>query len=726
MWWLFVFLCVALILVTIKADIFCFKAEKKIKFSGINYDSCSANKTLRMYKELKGASASGPVDISISFKMKIYSIGESNNVFQTAPGNVGLRLELTKPSTAALVWTCSQDCLSDDGLKGSVISKTLELNKWYTVSIILKKSKHLKVLFDNQVVYNNDYQFLIEFSDIAVGTGFSKTRDFDGAIKDFIIQYNIYTENKDIIRFLPLFRVFVFLGAGVLILFWILQQRNKISTLRFKWQDFLHPVFIGAFPILFLFSVNLNEVLLFDIMFPLNVLLPIIVVFVLLCSFLLRDSGKAAVIADILIIMFFSTGRLFEIFTKAGIRIAPIDFCCGIIIGTVFLLRWVFLSKEDFTKVTPFLNIFSSILIIITFSIIGSYYVKKNILQLRIKEEIIVSSSGVIGPDIYYIILDGYGSSAILREFYSYDNSEFESYLANKNFFVTLKSTSNYQSTQLSIPSSLNMKYINDSNNILTEDILNNNSVAQFLKRKGYKFITLNSNKVLVSRNIFADLDIDCSFRPFLTLLFKTTILFCLEEKFDDLHRNAILDFFIKLPEITKVPGPKFIYAHLLCPHPPYLFGLNGEHVDIAMRKKIISNDAGLPIDNKNLYVDQLRYVNKRIRSVIEKILALSERDPIIILQGDHRPRLYLIADTANGLLPRLDCLRSRFGIFNAYYLPGGNSGLYSSITPVNSFRLILNRYFQAGLPMLTDKNYYSTDPDPYSFTDVTDMLKYE
>src|SRR6266849_1590823 len=48
--------------------------------------------------------------------------------------------------------------------------------------------------------------------------------------------------------------------------------------------------------------------------------------------------------------------------------------------------------------------------------------------------------------------------------------------------------------------------------------------------------------------------------------------------------------------------------------------------------------------------------------------------------------------------------------ILNAYYLPGGgSSALYDTITPANSFRVVFNYYFQAGLPLLEDKCYFST-----------------
>jgi hypothetical protein len=87
---------------------------------------------------------------------------------------------------------------------------------------------------------------------------------------------------------------------------------------------------------------------------------------------------------------------------------------------------------------------------------------------------------------------------------------------------------------------------------------------------------------------------------------------------------------------------------------------------------------------------------------VIDRILAESDSPPIIILQADHSSKVY------NQLNPVQDVkMKLLFPILNAYYLPGvGEEKLYSTITPVNSFRLLLNLYFGTHLPLLPDDSY--------------------
>ena len=117
-------------------------------------------------------------------------------------------------------------------------------------------------------------------------------------------------------------------------------------------------------------------------------------------------------------------------------------------------------------------------------------------------------------------------------------------------------------------------------------------------------------------------------------------------------------------------------------------------------------------------YITQMKFIEKAISLSIDRILADSRTPPIIILQGDHGCGAFLHHDSLEGTY-----LQDRLSILNAYYLPGGADGLYDSITPVNTFRVIINRYFDAALPMLEDRSYFATATHPYDYTDVTDRL---
>ena len=166
---------------------------------------------------------------------------------------------------------------------------------------------------------------------------------------------------------------------------------------------------------------------------------------------------------------------------------------------------------------------------------------------------------------------------------------------------------------------------------------------------------------------------------------YRTRTLFALEQM-----ENAV-------PEIT---GPKFVFTHLVIPHHPFVFGPNGEALDY--------DTPGVPEfeEYKEKYPDQVTYINNRILDIVDLILASSPNPPIIVIQGDHGPAPFDVAER-------------RMKILNAYYFPDNTDGLYPTITPVNTFRLILNKYFLQNLPILEDRSLFSEYDIPYNYLEI-------
>jgi hypothetical protein len=117
-------------------------------------------------------------------------------------------------------------------------------------------------------------------------------------------------------------------------------------------------------------------------------------------------------------------------------------------------------------------------------------------------------------------------------------------------------------------------------------------------------------------------------------------------------------------------------------------------------------------------YRRQIQYVNRLIFETVDAILSRSTTPPIIILQSDHGPGAYLHWGSLENTLPA-----ERFGILNAYYFPDGNyAQLYPAISPVNSFRVLFNQFFEADYEMLPDRHYYSSWSFPFDFVEVTNV----
>jgi hypothetical protein len=155
---------------------------------------------------------------------------------------------------------------------------------------------------------------------------------------------------------------------------------------------------------------------------------------------------------------------------------------------------------------------------------------------------------------------------------------------------------------------------------------------------------------------------------------------------------------------VPDVPSPKFVFVHLVIPHHPFVFGPNGENLS--------SIGSGVPKgvpkfeEYKIKYPDQVRYINKRITAVVDLILQSSPNPPIIVIQGDHGPAPF-------------DVNERRMKILNAYYFPDDLEGLYPTITPVNTFRLIFDKYFGQNYPLLEDRSLYSAYDIPYNYEEV-------
>jgi len=319
-------------------------------------------------------------------------------------------------------------------------------------------------------------------------------------------------------------------------------------------------------------------------------------------------------------------------------------------------------------------------------------------------------------PEVYYIILDGYPRQDMLLKYHKVDISDFINNLEAMGFYIPSCSLSNYAMTNLSLASSLNMNYLEGLNqNIHAIDLpksIIDSGMRQFLQGLGYKTVSIDSGIWFTELQdadyyVYENQPIVNSFfdfkrlSEFEVLFLRTTVLLTLEESkaawLDTLTQNPrkvgydrILFEFDQLEKAPALPEPKFVFVHIVAPHsPPFMFNADGALVESN------STYQGLG--------DELQYLNKRTLEAVQAIIAKSKNPPVIIIQGDH------------GLDNEV-----RMANLIAYYFPnGGAKVLYPTITPVNSFRLVLDTYFGQKLPLLPDVSYFSTYEKMFAFTKV-------
>jgi len=342
-------------------------------------------------------------------------------------------------------------------------------------------------------------------------------------------------------------------------------------------------------------------------------------------------------------------------------------------------------------------------------------------------------------PDIYYIILDGYGQAEMLQALHGYDNSNFISALQARGFLVASHSRSNYPRTSLSLASSLNMQYLDLLAYSMGDsdlwwpliDIIRQSQVRLVLEKAGYRFVSVASGWDFTNIS-----NADVYEKPYLVVLndfqkgfLQSNNLHYLGSLDQSLfsfpsyneYRRMILYAFEVLPKVASTPGPTFTFVHILAPHPPFVFDENGGPINPDYPLSLFDKSTLFDslADYRDGYFSELVFINRMTLSAVDAIIASSKIPPVIIIQGDHGPGMigdYDVLEKA--------CLYERFSIMNAYYLPNSTPGLIpDDISPVNTFRVVFNEYLGTDFKLLPNKQYYSPIETMYKFTDVTTQI---
>jgi len=510
-----------------------------------------------------------------------------------------------------------------------------------------------------------------------------------------------------------------------------------------------HPLLIGIFPVISLYAWNQGETGFDAALRLVLVCLALAILVIGLFKLALRDWLKAALLTSLLLVLFYSYGHIY-----IGIKNAEV---LGLIIGrhrylaglwTVLFagLGWlIFRSKSDLSGLTRSINLVALVLVAIPLYQIVDYNIRagqssRSVVTPRGGVQALQAPEGEPLPDIYLIILDKYARDDVLLEQFGYDNSAFLAELEGRGFYVARCSQSNYSYTGVAMSSELNLDYLqemmpeyfvpeNSADRTLLSRMVSHNVVRESLAALGYITVDISSHEPIQIKD--ADVFIDPNDRlvtnasadlfvnPFEAMFIRTTALaFALDM---DVARNRQVANAVNYPylkhlraqqyilasagRIISQRSPKFVFYHIDIPHPPFVFGPNGQ--TYTRPEEVPGHDIpetdkeAWEANQERLYIDQIVFINKQILPIIDQILAESETTPVIILQGDHG---------TDGL--------NRMAILNSYYVPEEmQSQLYSSISPVNSFRLLFDSLFGSEYGLLPDISYYSYATTLYDFS---------
>jgi hypothetical protein len=475
----------------------------------------------------------------------------------------------------------------------------------------------------------------------------------------------------------------------------------------------LYPYLIACYPVLALRNYNILYVDLASIIRTLCIAIGLTAIIWVFTKIIFRDWDTSRIVTGITLILIFSYGhihiqsqRIFGESIRHSYLIA--------IFATVYLTLVWLVSRNPSARAAVSNFLATTAVVLVVMSVAQSLYYEYNTFratgqvlgQHNRPNTTMVSNSQ---PDIYLIVLDAHGRADVLLEKFDHDSSDFIRELTDIGFYVASCSQSNYASTNLSLSSLLNMDYIPATLDKMAKlPAFSEAAVLRTLDSNGYTVITFENRAsghfdlqedVRLSQNqlAFGELNLMGGLNEFETVMLNTSLTKLFLDtrlipgfnedsltKFEDYEHYQQTHFILsKMREVPGFKSPKFVFVHIMVPHSPFIFTSDGSF--------------RYPEDNsKSGYRDNVEFIDNNILEAIRAILDQSEQPPVIILMGDHGPPT-----------GRFATQEDRMKILNAYYVNDeAKAKLYDSISPVNSFRVILNEYFGGNYPLLEDVSY--------------------
>lgn len=334
-------------------------------------------------------------------------------------------------------------------------------------------------------------------------------------------------------------------------------------------------------------------------------------------------------------------------------------------------------------------------------------------------------------PDIVHIVLDGYSRADVLQSTYNFDNAPFLNALRERGFRVLDRAQTPYNQTLFVMSSIFALAPIdglmptpisdhgkNALRRVLARSV-SEGPVLTALNRLGYDLqstpsaylpLQLSGNAETVDNGRFVRrLQIQGNYIFSYDLLTRSPILSGLLKPLIDAKFDAsAINFRLMrdLPYRRFAPRrkrPRFIYQHILAPHPPFNISADGSLRPIVGLQDGLNDGSHLIFDDgaKRLlyregYLEKLKYVNHAILSQIDHLQETRTGPLIIILHGDHGGGLHLDQDDK-----AKTCLRERFSPLFAVYATDEPvlTEFNTDFNIVNTYRAVFRAVLKSDLP---------------------------
>ena len=477
-----------------------------------------------------------------------------------------------------------------------------------------------------------------------------------------------------------------------------------------------YPLLFGFFPALSLLSRNVGDARFPEIGLPCLIALAVAGVLWAILTPILRNPHKVALLVTVFWVPFYTYGSLADAMTQAmrspEASPLPVLLAGGAIgFGVLIVFGWLLRTKRPLTAATGVLNRVGILLVAVPLATFAFAKLRQEAPAARpetISQVAELTPEEIAKlPDIYYIIPDSYPRADVLLETFDYDNAPFLDALKERGFHTVEDAYSNYPKTQMSLASSMNLDYLDPEHlkaqwtEALPDFVAQiwDNKVMDFLAGYGYEFPTFSSGVAAteIDNGRFVKPDTFVLTELQRVYIGMTPLRSPVERMTRSGEADRVLFVIDELGKVRRGGKPMFVFAHMMSPHMPHNFDAEGN-----------------PVTETPPYYqgfrDEAACINGRFLIMIDRIL---KRQPnsVIIIQGDHGCRSDWQSTAGTDLIPwkgtREDYVRNYTAILNTIYFPDGDyAAFYPGITPVNTFRIVFNKYFGTDYPLLPDHTY--------------------
>ena len=456
---------------------------------------------------------------------------------------------------------------------------------------------------------------------------------------------------------------------------------------------YLYPLLLCTIPVHAIFLQNLREI---ETKYYIKTLLIITIAAITGC-FGINIFVKNLFLSELIFCVIFFLLLYGNNFYMRGIsncwwekENTQIPFLSGYIIFNILLAFGIYYFLRNinlvlFSKIIFYLSLF----IIVTMLFNNLNNSKKNI-EIKLEEKELPENHPDNLPDIYHIVLDAH----IGFERQEYRDEYFYNELKSRGFYIFENFKSNYNVTNLSMPSILNMDYLHNllnkkqSGYYPVQDCCLyyiDNKLWALLKKYNYN-INLTAfpgfNKILQKTRI--DINkylIDGTNIHLRALLFPSIFEFILNpvKKAYCIHKRVFEKYKNLCISTSDSNQNIYNFTHIMAPHAPFLYDENG--------KKLEKEEV---FEHKN-YFSYLKYTDKKVLDIIDTIQKTMKKNSVIVIHGDHGLHFSDYAYNA------LCCV----------YFPDKNyTDMPQQLTAVNLFAYILNKFFNTSYKYKTNQFY--------------------